>query len=89
MSYDTYFRINLPKLLTMGGCPEGLLLDPNTGDNMVEKDDFFQEEDGIDAQNHGGDEPSSGEEDDILDLTDVADVDDAEDAEVLDLMQEA
>ena len=41
---------------------------------MVDKDDLFQEEDGIDPQNHGRDEPSSDEDDDIIDLFDTVEI---------------
>jgi hypothetical protein len=48
--------------------------DPNTGDDMVDKDDLFQEEDGIDPQDHDRDEPSSDEDDDIIDLFDTVEI---------------
>ena len=48
--------------------------DPNTGEDMVDKDDLFQEEDGIDPQDHGRDEPSSDEDDDIIDLFDTVEI---------------
>jgi len=41
---------------------------------MVDKDDLFKEEDGTDPQDHGGDEPSSDEDDDIIDLFDTVDI---------------
>ena len=41
---------------------------------MVDKDDLFQEEDGINPQDHGRDEPSSDEDDDIIDLFDTVEI---------------
>lgn len=41
---------------------------------MVDKDDLFQEEDGIDPQDHGREEPSSDEDDDIIDLFDTVEI---------------
>ena len=41
---------------------------------MVDKDDLFQEEDGINPQDHGRDEPSSDEDDDIIDLYDTVEI---------------
>lgn len=41
---------------------------------MVDKDDLFQEEDGIDPQDHDRDEPSSDEDDDIIDLFDTVEI---------------
>jgi pilus assembly protein FimV len=55
---------------------------------MVDKDDIFQEEDNINPQKHDGEEPSSGEDDDILDLFDEAETsDDTIDEEVIDLAE--
>ncbi len=58
----------------MGDHPGSLFFDPNTGDDMVDKDDLFQEEDSADPQDHGGDEPSSDEDDDIIDLFDTVEI---------------
>jgi len=41
---------------------------------MVDKDDLFQEEDGTDPQDHEGDELSSDEDDDIIDLFDTVEM---------------
>jgi hypothetical protein len=72
----------------MGDHPEDFLLDPNTGDDMVDKDDLFQEEDGMDPQDHGGDEPTPDEDDDIFELLDVVETpDDAVEEEVIDLLE--
>jgi hypothetical protein len=74
MPYDTFFGINLPKSCTMGDRPGGPFFDPNTGDNMVDKDDLFQEEDNTNPQNQDRDEPSSDEDDDIIDLFDTVEI---------------
>lgn len=80
MPYDTFFGINLVKFCTLGTRLGGLFFDPNTGDDMVDKDDLFQEEDGITPQKQDQDDPSSNEDDDIIDLFDTVEMP-AEDTE--------
>lgn len=58
----------------MGDRPGDLFFDPNTGDDMVDKDDLFREEDGTNPQNQDGEGPSSDEEDDIIELFDTVEV---------------
>jgi hypothetical protein len=58
----------------MGDRPGGLFFDPNTGDDMVDKDDLFQEEDETNPQDQDRDEPSSDEDDDIIDLLDTVEI---------------
>lgn len=104
MPYDTFFGINLPKSCTMGDRPGDLFFDPNTGDDMVDKDDLFREEDGTNPQNQDGEGPSSDEEDDIIELLDtvemsaedigediveLTDMVEVNDDEILDLTEEA
>ena len=55
---------------------------------MVDKDDIFQEEEDINPQKHDGEEPSSDEDDDILDLFDETETPDGTiDEEVIDLAE--
>ena len=58
----------------MGDRPSGLFFDPNTGDDMVDKNDLFPEEDGINPQDQDREELSSDEDDDIIELLDTVEI---------------
>ena len=74
MPYDTFFGINILRSCTMGDRPGSLFFDPNTGDDMVEKDDLYQEEDGTNFHDQDRDEPSPDEDDEIIELFDTAEI---------------
>jgi hypothetical protein len=58
----------------MDNRPSSLFFDPNTGDDMVDKDDLFQEEEGSNPQGSDRGEPSPDEDDDIIELSDIVEI---------------